>query len=140
MSRSGYTDDCEDNWAMIRWRGVVASATRGKRGQQFFRELLEALDAMPVKRLIADNLVCEGEFCTLGVLGAKRDIEMTDLDPDDSERVAQAFNIAECLAQEVVFMNDEAAHWRETPEQRFARMREWVAKQIKQSVAEAVGA
>jgi len=137
MSRSGLVDDCDDNWAMIRWRGAVNSATKGKRGQQFFRELLAALDAMPVKRLIADSLVCGGEFCTLGVLGAERGIEIEILDPDDSERVSRAFNIAECLAQEVVFMNDEA--WDDdTPEQRFVRMRRWVAAQIKPPAAIAV--
>lgn len=30
MSRSGYNDDI-DNWQMIKWRGQVASAVRGKR-------------------------------------------------------------------------------------------------------------
>lgn len=48
MSRSGYSNDGE-NIAM--WRGQVASAIRGKRGQAFLRELVEALDAMPEKRL-----------------------------------------------------------------------------------------
>lgn len=52
MSRSGYADWCDDNWAMIRWRGAVASAVRGKRGQAFLRELATTLDAMPEKRLI----------------------------------------------------------------------------------------
>lgn len=37
MSRSGYTDE-DDIWAMIRWRGAVTSAIRGKRGQQALRE------------------------------------------------------------------------------------------------------
>ncbi len=43
MSRSGYCDDGpsdqEEQWAMIRYAGQLASAKRGKRGQQFFREL-----------------------------------------------------------------------------------------------------
>ena len=38
MSRSGYSDDL-DNWDLIRWRGQVSSAIRGKRGQGFLREL-----------------------------------------------------------------------------------------------------
>jgi hypothetical protein len=37
MSRSGYSDDLE-NWSLIRWRGAVASAIRGRRGQAFLRE------------------------------------------------------------------------------------------------------
>lgn len=32
MSRCGYSDDY-DQWALIRWRGAVESAIRGKRGQ-----------------------------------------------------------------------------------------------------------
>lgn len=33
MSRSGYTDDC-DGWQLIMYRGAVASAIRGARGQR----------------------------------------------------------------------------------------------------------
>ena len=45
MSRSGYSDDC-DTWPLICWRGAVASALRGRRGQQFLIELRDALDAI----------------------------------------------------------------------------------------------
>ena len=66
MSRSGYSDDC-DTWPLICWRGAVASALRGKRGQQFLIELRDALDAMPEKRLIAEQLQDgTGCHCTLG--------------------------------------------------------------------------
>jgi hypothetical protein len=109
MSRSGYSDDCDDNWALIRWRGAVASAIRGKRGQQTLREIAAALDAMPVKALAAESLVTEeGAFCTLGALGAARGIDMAPIDPNDREAVAQAFGISEALAAEVMFENDEA--------------------------------
>lgn len=129
MSRSGYCDDL-DNWSLIRWRGAVSSATKGRRGQAFFKELLEALDAMPEKKLIADELEAEGAFCTIGVLGHKRGINMAEIDPDDPEHVAAEFDIAAALAQEVVYMNDECCYHNETPEQRWLRMRNWVAKQI----------
>lgn len=109
MSRSGYSDDC-DGWDLIRWRGAVTSAIKGKRGQEFFRELAAALDAMPEKRLIADELqTADGEFCTIGVLGAARGIDMSKLDPDDREAVAAAFNIAPALAAEIVHENDEGS-------------------------------
>lgn len=126
MSRSGYTEDCDDNWQWIKWRGRVASAERGKRGQVLLRELRDALDAMPVKRLIADELVTqEGEYCALGVLGAKRGIDMQDLDPEDGDRVGEAFGIASCMAQEIVYFNDEQySHL--TPEKRWNAMRYWV--------------
>ena len=61
MSRSGYVDDMCDQWAMIRYRGAVRSAIRGRRGQAFLREMLAALDAMPEKRLTAGALVFDGQ-------------------------------------------------------------------------------
>jgi hypothetical protein len=110
MSRSGYSDDC-DGWALIRWRGAVASAIRGKRGQQALAEILAALDALPEKRLAADSLVsADGEFCTLGALGRQRGLDMNNIDPDDRETVAAAFGISEALAAEIMFLNDEVTN------------------------------
>lgn len=130
MSRSGYHDD-GDNWQLIKWRGQVASATRGKRGQDFFKALLEALDAMEDKVLIANDLEFKGQFCTLGVLGHAKGIDMSKIDPHEPEVVGMKFNIAYQLAQEVVYMNDEAVYYKETPERRWIRMRKWVSEQIK---------
>ncbi|WP_110949193.1 hypothetical protein [Pseudomonas bohemica] len=130
MSRSGYTDDC-GGWDLICWRGAVESALRGKRGQAFLNQLADSLDEMPVKRLIAHELQAQGEFCTIGVLGAKRGINMEGLDPDDREEVAEAFGIAPAMAAEIVFMNDEGSYLAETPEQRWVRMRKWVGENIK---------
>lgn len=135
MSRSGYTDDL-DNWPLIQWRGRVASSIRGKRGQAMLRELLAALDAMPDKRLIDEELVnTEGEVCALGALGKARGIDMAQLDSEDYERVAQAFGVAEPLIQEIEYMNDEYNESRYdvtmTPEKRWQKMREWVASLIK---------
>lgn len=130
MSRSGYSDDY-GGWDLVCWRGAVNSALKGKRGQAFLIELRDALEAMPTKRLIADSLQTEGEFCTIGVLGAKRGVDMTVLDPDDREAVGKAFDIAPAMASEIVFMNDEASWQAETPEQRWVRMRDWITSQIK---------
>lgn len=132
MSRSGYSDDI-DNWALIKWRGQVKSATRGARGQAMLRELLDALDAMPEKRLVANELEAEGQFCTLGVLGAKRGLELGKLDPEDNSTIANTFGIARALACEIMFKNDCDFGWSptpETPEHRWSRMRTWVAAQI----------
>lgn len=107
MSRSGYSDDCEQ-WDLIRWRGAVKSAIRGARGQAMLREVLAALDALPEKRLAAESLVTEdGEFCTLGALGRARGMDMAPIDPEDREQVARAFGIAEALAAEIMHINDE---------------------------------
>lgn len=131
MSRSGYVDDMVDDLAMGRWRGMVASAARGKRGQVFLKDLLVALDEMSVKELIAEDLIdADGAVCALGALGVKRGIDMTGIDPEESEVVASVFGIADCLAREVVFMNDE---YFETPENRWIGMRAWVAAQIKEA-------
>lgn len=106
MSRSGYTDS-GDNSCWL-WRGAVKKAIEGKRGQQALREIAEALDAMPVKELAADSLVtADGQYCTLGVLGKARGIAIEELNPDDPAQVANAFNIAPALAQEIVYENDE---------------------------------
>ncbi len=69
MSCSGYSDDY-DGWDLVCWRGAVNSALKGKRGQAFLIELRDALEAMPAKRLIADSLQADGEFCIIGALGA----------------------------------------------------------------------
>ncbi len=133
MSRSGYYEDYDDYPALGLYRGAVASATRGKRGQEFFKALVDALDAMPEKRLIADELEApDGSVCAIGALGKARGLEMTNLDPDNAKRVGKAFNIAEALAREVVFENDEASCWKDSPQSRWCRMRAWARRQIKQ--------
>ena len=113
-----------------RWRGAVASSIRGKRGQALLREMLEAMDALPEKRLVASALEAEGQFCALGTVGQKRGVDMSKLDPEDYETVAARFGIATPLAQEIFYLNDEV-NYSATPEQRFERMRAWVVSNIK---------
>ena len=159
MNRSGYSDDCgeDDPLVLGRWRGAVKSAIQGKRGQSMLRELLAALDAMPDKRLAANSLVnAEGEYCTLGVLGSQRGIDLEALDPEDYDQVADAFGVNAKVVQEIVWHNDELNYrWdyatRLNPEigppvpwhlhqvrlefdegaRRWAAMRKWVATSIK---------
>lgn len=71
----------------------------------------------------------EGDVCALGALGRVRGLDMSELDPDEPEGVASAFDIASQLAREIVYINDECGY-RETPEQKWTRMRAWVASQI----------
>lgn len=143
MSRSGYSDDC-GGWNLICWRGAVKSAIRGKRGQAFLIELRDALDAMPDKRLVTDMLEADGQYCALGALGAARGLDMSKIDAHDRESVSQAFGIAEALAAEIVYENDESpgdlvqdevGRWRlirDTPELRWQRMRKWVENNVRQ--------
>jgi hypothetical protein len=133
MSRSGYSDDC-DGWELIRWRGAVESAIRGKRGQALLIELRDALDAMPEKGLIAYELVdAAGAFCTLGVIGNAKGLPLSGIDPEDSDQVAKLFDIAPAMAKEIVFENDEACWRDETPQQRWDRMRQWVEINIRKA-------
>lgn len=113
MSRSGYSDDSDDVLGAGRWRGRVASAIRGKRGQALLRELLAALDAMPDKKLAAGSLAtAEGEFCTLGTVAAKHGIDAHRMpedywDENEWATIAQALNVSPVLVREIVYMNDE---------------------------------
>ena len=130
MSRSGYSDDC-DGWELIRWRGAVAAAIRGTRGQELLHGLASALDAMPEKRLIAYEMVMDGEVCALGALARAtgRIAEVQRLDAWDREAVAKFFNIAEALAAEIAYINDADSFFL-TPRVRWMRVREWVEDQL----------
>lgn len=131
MSRSGYSDDCNDQWASICWRGAVKSAISGKRGQAFLKETLVALDALPEPKLIDGELEAGGAVCAIGAVGRARGVNMSKLDPENTERVASVFGIAEALAREIMYENDDEYRIYETPERRFDRMRKWVVSQIK---------
>jgi hypothetical protein len=143
MSRAGYSDDGEQ-WDLIKWRGQVASAMRGRRGQAFFREMVEALDALPEKRLIKDALLADasekpafippnvsrGEaVCAIGAVGLRRGVDMNSLDPEDYDGIARAFRITHQLVQEIEYMNDEVG-WNEMPEARWVRMRKWIVSKL----------
>jgi hypothetical protein len=130
MSRSGYTDEWENTWDMIRWAGARKSAIRGRRGQAFFRDLIAALDAMPEKALIAEELELDGQVCALGALGRQRGMDMQELDPEEPKQVAAAFGISETLARETVYINDEDGPREDTPERRWKRVREWAERQL----------
>jgi len=137
MSRSGYTDD-GDNWAMIKWRGAVASAIRGRRGQAFLSEMLTALEVLSARRLISGEFVKDGEVCAMGAVGLHRGVAgLHEVDPYDRETIASTFGIPSALAAEIMYENDEGgSYWREeTPERRWARVRAWVASKIKGEVS-----
>lgn len=131
MSRSRYSDDL-DPTALNLWRGAVDQALNGARGQAFLREMLVALDAMPAKRLIAEQLVDErGEVCAIATVGRQRGIDMTVIDYEDPRHVAAHFGIARAMVAEIEYENDEGGCYGETPEQRWERIRRWVMVQIK---------
>jgi len=154
MSRHGYIDYDDGDISPGLWAGILASATRGKRGQKFFVELLAALDAMPVKELHAHVFddPNEGKVCALGALARVKGVDTTKFDPDDdyaASVLARKFDVADCLTREAIYANDEGfrqrfirldhhrdhgVHWAyvlERPDERWQRMRDWVASRIK---------
>lgn len=138
MSRSGYSTDLE-NWALIRWRGQVASAIRGKRGQRFLRELRDALDALDPKELVAGEFIREdGAVCALGAVARAQGIapnisvDMYDWDECDNRSLAVDLDIAYQLVCEVEFCNDDAPyrHAEDAAAVRWKYVRAWVEAEI----------
>ena len=147
MSRAGYSDDLT-NWSLIRYRGQVASATRGKRGQEFLRELRDSLDALPEKKLCDGDLEQpSGRVCAIGAVGKARGIDMTGMDAEimtEDGKLGEMFNIADPLVREIEFVNDDSEYqWynkrdNETLQEyidrrdgeRWIRIRNWVDQQI----------
>ena len=118
------------------WRGAVSAAIKGKRGQAFIVEAICALDAMPSKRLITDSLQdpARGEFCTLGVVGASRGMDMVALKNVDPEEIGKAFGISKAMSAEIMFINDDygesEGNNREKQERRWSRMRCWLESNL----------
>jgi hypothetical protein len=132
MSRHGYCDDGDDEYGRANlWRGTVIRSIKGKRGQAFLRELAEALDAMPVKALIKEELVAaDGAVCTIGAVAIARKMDVTEIDVENGEAVGEAFNISAPMAREIEWWNDDAGPDNETSAERWTRMRKWVDSQI----------
>ena len=132
MNRSNYIDDFDvDPLDFGRWRARVASAIRGRRGQEFLRELAAAMDALPDKWLIAGQLVDEeGDCCAIGAVCKARGIGTAGMDADGVEYTAERLGAPWPLAAEIAYLND---YWpAETPAARWQRMRRWVDRHITQ--------
>lgn len=110
MSRSGYSDDYDEDGTGGLWRGAVTRSIKGKRGQAFLRELAAALDAMPIKRLTTGELESDGEFCALGVVGHARSKNLGKIDTEDWAQLSREFGIAEAMAREIMYHNDEGTN------------------------------
>lgn len=132
MSRSGYSEDCEN---LGLYRANVDRTVASRRGQAFLTEMAAALDAMPEKRLVADLLVDHGEVCAMGAVAIRRGLDVSGIDPDDSERVGSLFGISRMMAAEISYINDEVGRSVETPEQRWDRVRKWVAENLRANVS-----
>ncbi len=156
MSRSGYSyDGWDSDGAAAMWAGWVANAFRSFAGRAFLRELIAALDAMPVKELIAGEIEQDGQVCALGAVARRRGLsrEALPLDVSDYEAVAEAFALSEYIVREVVDKNDDGGGhrfeivgpmrpglprygWRDdTPAERWQRMRDWAQGRLDRAEA-----
>ena len=134
MSRSGYSEgDCDDTESLLasgRWQAQLRSAIRGKRGQRFLLDLIAALDALPERKLIANDLQREGSFCALGALAhhRKQTIELDgEWEDRDWAKLGNAFDIAEQLARETMFINDERTR---NDGERWFDVRRWAIRNL----------
>ena len=133
MSRSGYSEGCD---YINLYRATVDRAINGKRGQAFLKELAKALDDMPDKKLIREQLVSEvGECCTIGAVCKARGIDVSEVDPHDPEVVGKLVGISRQMAAEIEFENDERCE-NDTTELRWTRMRKWVSDNISKAEGE----
>lgn len=137
MGRSGYSEDYDGGELApeLYWQAVKRSF-EGARGQRFLKELAREMDAMPVKRLISEELVTpDGEVCAMGVVFKARGIDVSKVDYEDRYQVAKLINIAPSMAAEIAYQNDDdfgqEAKRDETPEDRWIRIRAWVADKLK---------
>jgi hypothetical protein len=128
MSRSGYSDDCEH---LELYRQAVERAIHGKRGQEFLRELIAALDALPEKILIQGELVDDkGRCCAIGAVCKARGLNFPQIDYEDPYSVARVIGVARSMAAEIAYMNDEWESCSETPADRWSRMRRWAVNNL----------
>lgn len=146
MGRSGYSDEWEDDCSPNLYRATVKRAISGKRGQIFLQALAKEMDAMPEKILIDGELIdVQGNCCTIGVMFKARGIDVKDVDYGDPEQVGKLINIAPSMAAEIAYLNDDdfdletkrkpggiAGMSSETAEERWLRMRKWVAEKLGQ--------
>lgn len=134
MSRADY-DDNASNLDCIRTRGAVMASIRGKRGQAFLRDLAAALDALPEHVLIPGQWVdSRGQYCALGAVAQHCGADVEEMAGEDFDvtDMARTLDIANALAREIVYINDEAGPYpAEKPEQRWQRVRKWVQEQIR---------
>lgn len=112
MGRSGYDEDgdCESNFYAL-WPSIIQRSINGKRGQAFFKALRGALEALPEKQLVEDDLQRpDGAVCALGALGKMQGVALDKLEPTDVDAMAKTFGIAPTLVREVTHTNDDDFH------------------------------
>ena len=68
---------------------------------------ITALDALPDKALIAEELEQDGYVCAIGSVGKMNGMDLSKLDPENHEQLADAFDISPAMVKEIEFINDD---------------------------------
>lgn len=77
--------ECDSNYGFL-WASRVERIVNGRRGQKVLRELIDALLALPERRLIAGAIATpSGEVCAVGALAKHKGIDLNR----DTERWSQ---------------------------------------------------
>ena len=83
-------------------------AIEGKKGQEFLKKLLAALDAMELKELHTDDFKNKnGGLCAIGCYANHFKIRVDDLYSDDAFSISKRLGISKTLAFKIIFQNDE---------------------------------
>lgn len=146
MSRDWEGEDDSDYAALNygRWERNMKVVFKSKKGKKFLQEMKEALEAMPVKKLIYGSL-CEYRIneneepevvaCAIGVYAISKGMNYNHLldDPEDAwstVEIGQSFGMTQTLAWAIGYTNDSNYHYLETEEQRWQRVYNWVCKTL----------
>jgi hypothetical protein len=140
MTRLHYYDDDSDPSQEGLAAGALRSAIRGKRGQRFIRDLVQALDALPLPELAAGALEDEetGCCCAFGAVRRFRGADAVplwfhpmeeDMNPDN---LVEPFNVSKTLAWSVVQANEDGmiGNDKSTRRLRWKQVRDWAVRQL----------
>lgn len=132
------------------WWANQARSFRGKKGTAMLLDLLDALRALPIPRLISGRLADErGGVCAVGALAAYRRskagedraavlAELARLTSDDGDtchdeqetiNAGVSVGLSTTLSIMLASMNDDA-WWRLEPGERYRRCLEWVETEL----------
>lgn len=145
MSRDWEGEDDSDYWMLNygRWEHGMKVAFKSKKGKKFLNEIKEALETMPVKKLIYGSL-CEYRLneneepevlsCAIGVYARYKGMNYNQLldDPEDTwetVEIGQSFGMTQTLAWAIGYTND-SGDYKETDEERWQRVYNWVCKTL----------
>lgn len=137
MSRT-WEGESDDPRAWGRYEGARRSTLRGKRGQDFLRKLIAALDALPRPELSEEALgdPCTGCVCALGAIALADGDSFDDLAGDNGnwgpDDAADWYNISSTLANEVISVNDDWGNGNsaEVRQSRWRHVRAWAVRNL----------